>query len=218
MAQGTFAQSRESEVFDSTGYTSKKRILSQEAQDKLIYDILSADQGLAQLVSGDGIVGGYGSSSKTLMAQDFITKALGELALVTAEEYTGTGTTSKKVNKKIGGSITGKASVICTELARQGKLERALYEAGHSHFASLSSYTVRGYHYWANAVVPLMQKSPRLSNLLAPIATGRYLMTTGRKKLTFWGAITIYIGQPICYLIGRTLVKEIPDGHPQSAT
>ncbi len=213
IGSGSNSQSGTTEI---SGTTTKKRVLSQEAQDKIIYDILSADRGLADLVSGAGMVGGSSSTSTGLMAQDFIAKAVGEIALLTAEEISTTDSTqetnasSKQKSSKVG-------TVICTELARQGKLDAALYAEGHAHFQSLHPNTVRGYQCWANKVVPLMQKSEWLSKLLAPIATGRYLMTTGRVNYTFWGVVTIYIGQPVCFVIGSLLPKEASNGNKCAA-
>lgn len=188
-----------------SGTTTKKRVLSQEAQDKIIYDILSADRGLADILSGAGFVGGAGGSTGStqgLMAQDFISKAVGEIALLTAEEISTTEQESTSSQKSKSSSAK---TVICTELHRQGKLSNDLYNAGTPHFQSLHPWTVRGYRSWADKVVPLMQKSERLSNFLAPIAISRYLMTTGRLRFTLWGLATIYIGQPICFLIGAVL-------------
>jgi len=203
---------RNSSVGNSLGTTSKRRILSSEAQNKLIYDLLAADNGLASILSGQNMVGASNSSSQTLMAQDFMTKALGELALVTAEEVGTTTGESKKVDKKSG--IKGKIpTVICTELYDQGKLSAELYTAGHDHFLSLHPNTVAGYQIWARKVVKLMQKSERLSNWLLPIVVSRYLMTTGLLPVTFWGLATIYIGQPICFVIGSCLPKEVSNGN-----
>lgn len=211
-----FSSGRGSTSTDATGTTSKKRVLSQEAQDKIIYDILSADRGLADILSGAGFVGGSGGntgSSQGLMAQDFIAKAVGEIALLTAEEISTTDQTSKAVEKKSSGGVK---TVICTELNRQGKLPNDLYNRGHKHFYSLHPNTVRGYHVWAKHVVPLMQKSERLSNFLAPIAISRYHMIVGYLPFTIWGLVTIYIGQPICFLIGACLPKESTDGNERT--
>lgn len=203
------------------GTTSKRRVLSQEAQNKIIYDILSADQGLANLLSGAGMVGGSGGStgsSQGLLAQDFIAKAVGEIALLTAEEISTADQTTvgKNVTKetKASGSL---GTVICTELLRQGKFPQGLYNDGIPHFHSLHSNTVAGYQIWAKQVVKLMQKSERLSNFLLPIAISRYHMTTGLLPFTIWGLVTIYIGQPICYLIGACLPKENVNGDQRTA-
>ncbi len=194
----------------------KQRVLDQNAIDKLLYDLLAQDQGLAQLASGENLAGGFNSSTKTLMAQDFLTKVLGEVALITAPEVTSGTTTQDSVQRS---KKTSAKTVICTELMRQGRLPSDMYEEGHQHFLNLSPYTVSGYRLWADKVVPLMQKSPGLSNFLAPIAYDRYLMTTGRASWTFWGAVTIYVGQPVCNVIGRiyALLKGEQYGSVQSA-
>jgi len=187
-----------------SGSSSKRRVLSPEAQNKLLYDILSADAGIANILSGQNIVGASNSSSQQLMSQDFMAKALGELALVTAEEI-GTSQEQKKAKEKKAGLSGVLPTVICTELYHQGKLAPDLYTSGHAHFLSLHPNTVAGYQIWARKVVPIMRRSERLSNWLRPIVVSRYLMTTGRKPVTFWGLATIYIGQPICFVIGSCL-------------
>lgn len=182
-----------------------QKVLSQEAIDKLIYDVLSSDNGIAQLAAGENLSGGSSSSTKTLQTQDFLTKVIGELANVTAETIK-LSDSSTSENKKSGGAKT----VICTELHRQGKLDTELYEAGTPHWNVLNHTVWRGYICWAEHVVPLMQKSELLSNLLAPIVRSRYQMiATG--KFHFLGALTLYVGQPICYLIG--LVMSLGDNY-----
>lgn len=198
-----FSSSRDSKVLDTSGTSTKQRVLPQEAIDKLLYDILSQDQGLANLLSGQGMMGGSKSSSATLMAQDFMAKALGELALITAPEVTTSEASQKEVNKKSSGGVK---TVICTFLMKRGFLDPELYDAGESHFLSLSQYTIAGYRIWGDWVVDKMESSPRLVRFLAPIARSRYEMTSGRKRFTLLGALTIYIGQPICWLIGRVLL------------
>lgn len=172
-----------------------RRVLSPEAQQQIIYQALAADQGLAQLLSGQNLSGGNSSSSATLQAQDFMTKVISELAAVTSEV---------KESQASTGSSKKKASVICTELARQGKLPQELYSAGHAHFDQIHDLTKRGYWSWATRVVPLMQRSDRLSRFLAPIVLARYKMITGQ-GWNLLGALTIYLGQPICFLIGAIL-------------
>lgn len=191
-----------------SGSKTSQRILTPEAQEQLIYQALSADKGLAQLLSGQNLAGGNSSSTATLQAQDFMVKLISELAAVTAplQETQESGQSSKK-----------KMSVICTELARQGKLPQELYAAGQDHFDQISELTKRGYWSWATSVVPLMQKSERLSSILAPIVLGRYRMITGR-GWNLLGALTIYLGQPICFLIGAILSLGDSYGRVESGT
>jgi len=186
---------------NESGTTVRKKHISQEGIDKLVYDVLSADEGLAQLVSMEGIAGGRSSSTKTMMAQDFATKLIGELATITAEDVTKVDTVSRSKGAEAGGGVTGK-SVICTELIRQGKLDKELHARTHEHWLKISPYTKRGYWLWAPQVVKLMQRSEVLSSFLAPIATRRcQMIVEGRTNIS--GLWTIYLGQPVCYLIGR---------------
>jgi hypothetical protein len=182
----------------SSGTSTAKLDLSQEGYDKIIKDILSSDAGLAALATGENLSGGYGASVKAQLAQDLVLNIAGEMAKLTAPT-TQTSQSKSKTKKKL--------SVICTELARQGKLPQALYLLGHSHFLSLRPQTVAGYRVWADKVVPLMQKSRALSNFLAPIALARYRMIVCN-EFSWLGAATIYLGQPICFVIGGFLSQE----------
>jgi hypothetical protein len=82
-----------------------------------------------------------------------------------------------------------------------GLLDSELYYAGTNHFNSLRPETVRGYHIWAVPVVQLMKRYPRLNKLLAPIARARYEFIVN-KKFSLIGASTVYIAQPVCFVIG----------------
>lgn len=182
----------------SSGTSTSKLDLSQEGYDKIIKDILSSDAGLAALATGENLSGGYGSSVKAQLAQDLVLNIAGEMAKLTAPT-TQTSQSKSKTKKKM--------SVICTELARQGKLPPALYSLGYSHFLKLHPQTVAGYRVWADKVVPMMRKSRRLSNFLAPIAIARYRLVV-LQEFSILGAATIYLGQPICFVIGGFLSKE----------
>lgn len=185
---------------NASGTTTSKLELSQAGYDKIIKDILASDAGLAALSTGENLSGGYGSSVKAQLAQDLVLNIAGEMAKLTAPTVQTTQQQSRSKTKK-------KVSVICTELARQGKLPQALYLLGHSHFLSLHPQAVAGYRVWADKVVPLMKKSRALSNFLAPIAIARYRMIV-LKEFSILGAATIYLGQPICFIIGGFLSKE----------
>ena len=220
------------------GTQTTQKVLSQDAVNKLIYDVLSSDQGLAALSSGENISGGFKSSSKGLLAQDLITKIVGELATITAPtvvtnqdiKSTKEGRFVDKVGDKTDATFSWDSNtgpkeqskdvlgntVICTELNRQGLLEDSLYEhpAANSHFCSLHPAVIRGYHSWAIGVATYLASSPRLSRWITPIARSRYKMiTTG--EFHFLGAITIYLAQPVCFLIGKLLGEK--NGRFQSA-
>ena len=190
----------------------RKKNISQEGIDKLVYDVLAADQGLAQLVSMENLAGGRGSSTKTLMAQDFATKLIGELATITAEDTIKTDSVTRTAGAE--SSAKGK-SVICTELIRQGKLDKELHAATHDHWLKISPYTKRGYWLWAPRAVKLMQRSEALSSFLAPIATRRCQMIV-EGRTNFSGLWTIYLGQPLCYLLGRLAALGDKNGATES--
>jgi hypothetical protein len=185
--------------------TNKSKKISQEGYDKIIYDILSSDQGLAALSSGENASGGFGSTTKALMAQDMTAKLAGELALLQAEnvEYSDQRTDMDKDSQNIGAGV---GTVICTELVRQGKLDRNLYEAGHAHFLSLNPLIVSGYQWWAIPMVARMKNNEVLSNFFLPVAKARYQYLVLRKT-SILGVGSVIIGHPVCFLLG--LLREV---------
>lgn len=176
-------------IQSQTGTTTVGKTLSQDALNSIIYNIMSSDQGLSALASGENTSGGFHSSTKGLMAQDLTTKLAGEIANITAPTVQDT---SSKSSKK---------SVICTHLMQQGYLDPELYYAGTAHFCNLPYRTVAGYQIWGIKVVTFLEKYPVLCKFIAPIALSRYNMIV-YERFGILGAITIYLGQPLCYLIG----------------
>lgn len=185
------------------GSKTTRRVFDQSAIDKLIYDAFSADVGLASLASGENLSGGFNSSTKTLQVQDFMTKLIGELAVASAplQEDTSTSSSGKK-----------KATVICTELARQGLLDPDLYEAGGPASKQISYTTWVGYHSWAVKVVERMKTSPRLCQFLLPIVESRYRYLTDVPGTHVLGRATVFIGHPVCFLIGTLINLRGPYG------
>lgn len=179
---------------------STQKVLSQAAIDKLVYDVLASDAGLANLATGENLSGSYGSSMKSQMAQDFAVKLIGELANVTAETVTKGAETGKSSSSK---KSSGIKTVICTELRAQGLLSSDLYDhpKAREHFLALHPLTISGYHLWALPVVERMKASPRLSASLLPVAKARYEMVTAG-RFNILGATTIYLGQPLCFILG----------------
>lgn len=185
----------------STNGQTTQKILDQKGIDKIIYDVMASDQGLSALATGENASGGYNSTTKSLLAQDLITKITGEIANITAP--TVTSSSSSKSSKS-----AGLKTVICTELMRQGLLDEELYAAGAQHFNALSPYTVAGYRVWANHCVPILARNPNLAKRVAPIAVKRYeYIVHGKKTLT--GMATVYLCQPVCFVIGLVLAALI---------
>ena len=200
----------------ATGSSTTKQFLdlSPEGYNKIIRDILASDAGLAALATGENLSGSYSSSVKAQLAQDLVLNIAGEMAKLVAPTISETTQVQESQSQS---KSKKKASVICTELVRQGLLDEKLYEAGHAHFCTLSPKTIAGYRIWANRLVPLMQKSPGFSRLFAPMANARYQMIVNG-KFSILGAITIYFGQPICYLIGAIILKIVGDKNGNLST
>jgi len=201
-AESTNTKGSETQTASQTTTTGK--VLSQAAIDKLIYDVSSADQGFASLATGENLAGGYAASTKALLAQDFMVKLIGELANVTAQTVsTEAGTASKQSKATSTKASGGLKTVICTELHRQGLLSSELYNhpKAQEHFHNLHPYTIAGYHLWGLKVAERMRTSPALTIAMIPVVRWRYdMVTSGRFNLI--GAATIYVGQPICFVLG----------------
>jgi len=212
--------------FELSKTQTTQKNLSQEAIDKMIYDVLSGDGGLAALGSGENLVGGSKSSSKTLLAQDMMAKIIGELAKVTAPETTTFDevktTKEGRLMSRFGdfgdqnnvfnggnfgdpGNLDGNtATVICTELNRLGFLSDELYQAGGPPSRQVSYYTWAGYYAWAKHVVPHISKNPVLCKVLLYIVVARYQHILGL-RFSFVGICTTSVGHLICNIIGRVI-------------
>ena len=185
--------------------TTQQRAISAEAMNKIMSDILGSEQGLASLATGENVSGGFGSTMKTQLAQDFLVKTSGELAALSAPMVTEADMSQTNEAKQESSSKT-KRTVICTELLEQGLFPAELYNhpIALEHFLNLDQETIEGYHAWAVPVVSWMKKSPLLSKILRPIVLARYLQIIyGQRSIL--GSATIYLGQPLCYLIGSFL-------------
>lgn len=206
---GSFGSS--STTGSRSGTSTQRKVLSKEAQDKLIYDVLASDQGLAALASGENASGGFGSSTKGLMAQDLTAKIIGELANITAETITTENSTSKESTK--GGKV---GTVICTELVHLGLMDRDLYNAGTMHFLRLDSRVIIGYQAWAVPIARLIRKYPVLGKFFLPVANARYRYLV-ENKFSIIGWASVHVAQPICFMIGacipnRQILNQLPVG------
>lgn len=188
--------------------TSKKNI-SQEGIDKIIYDIMSSDSGLAALSSGENGSGGFNSSTKGLMAQDLMVKLAGEIANITAETSTTTNSSTSTDNQTP--LAKGIGTIICTHMMNRGFLSRRLWFKGHAYTATLSQRTVEGYQFWAEPIVEHMLKNPNgwMERIWKPIVAGRYELIVNQ-RFNLLGAITVYVMQPFSYLVG--LMIGVPNG------
>jgi len=108
-----------------------------------------------------------------------------------------------------GGGDGGSSRVICTELYKQGKLDRELYRMDIVYTAKhLSPITVRGYHHWAIPMVVRMRSSTLLTNLFEYLTIARakeiahIVKPKEYKDRSVLGYLIKNIGEAICYSIG----------------
>lgn len=107
----------------------------------------------------------------------------------------------------IGKFVTG--WVICTELNSTGELSDTLYQATSPHFSRMHPDTIRGYQWWAIPYVKLMRKHTLFRDIVRPWAIGRARYLSG--ETSFLGWITVAVGEPICFLLGKTVARQAQD-------
>lgn len=197
------------------GTTSKKRNLTKEGFDKIVQDILGADNGLASIVSGENASGGYGGTTKALLAQDLVVKLAGELANITSEEVTTTRSLNEAdsqtpLNEFFGepeslGDITD-GTVICTALHQVGRFIDYYYKhpKAIAYYNLLSGRTLAGYQIWANKIAAHILKYPSGWVADAMLYTCRNRYRAIIYRTSHW---TIWLGEPVCYVIGYFLEK-----------
>ena len=108
-----------------------------------------------------------------------------------------------------GGGDGSSSRVICTELYKQGKLDRELYRMDVVYTAKyLSPITVRGYHYWAIPMVVKMKSSTLLTNVFEYLTIARakeiahIVKPKEYKDRSVLGYLIKNVGEAICYSIG----------------
>lgn len=197
---------------NTDGIQTTQKKLSQEAVDKIMYDILSSTDGLAALAGGENGSGGFNSSTKGLLAQDLSVKLAGEIANLTAETVTGTYQKTSTDNQTPFAKAIG--TIICTHMMHRGFLSRRDWARGHAHNAALSDKTLIGYQFWSEPIVAHMERNPGgwMERIWRPIVHGRYQMIV-HKKWNFLGALTIYGMEPFSFLVG--LMIGVEDGRVQ---
>jgi len=99
--------------------------------------------------------------------------------------------------------------VICTELNSTGELSDTLYQATSPHFSRMHPDTIRGYQWWAIPYVKLMRKYSIFRSVVRPWAIGRARYLSGESSILGW--ITVKVGEPICFLLGKTVARQAQD-------
>jgi hypothetical protein len=108
------------------------------------------------------------------------------------------------------------AKVICAELHRQGLMDKTIFEADEAFGRYLRDNhkdVLLGYHLWAKPLVKWMQKSKTVTEIVNLVATPwSYEMAHvmgERDKGSTTGKILMFIGIPVCRIIG----KVVPSAH-----
>lgn len=113
-----------------------------------------------------------------------------------------------------GGDGGTDSRVICTELYKQGKLSRDLYRMDVVYTArELPDTLVRGYHYWAIPMVPVIRKNKLVCDIFEYLTLKRaeeiahIVDPITYPKSTFTGRLIKTVGEAVCYGIGK-FVKQ----------
>ena len=92
---------------DSVSRTGK--VISDEAVDKIIQDVLGSASGLASLVGAQGSAGVFNSSASEATAGDFLSKVIGDIAELRAVDVTSE-EASERENSQEDQEISGSSS------------------------------------------------------------------------------------------------------------
>lgn len=109
------------------------------------------------------------------------------------------------------GSALGDVSIICTALESRGLLDSAEYQKGQEYLASVSPVTKQGYYYLCADVADQIKAGDKFwTTLCLPFARQRTKLIAEGSGYARWiryplGTLTKIIGQPICWVVGKSL-------------
>lgn len=120
---------------------------------------------------------------------------------------------SASQRKSASSSNNTDSKVICTELVRQGLLDRSDYLLGARYVEEvLTERHVRGYHAWALPIVRRMRRSPRATAFWRRLAQARAdhiaCLYGDASRRSRFGAFLCAIGHPACYVIGGLVGEQ----------
>lgn len=202
-------QSNTDTYTNTMGTQTTRKDISQEGLNKLVYDVLAADSGLASLASGENLSGGFGSSVKSQLAQDMTIKLAGELANLTAATTTSSSTDTDQ--DKQSPLAKGIGTIICTHMMERGLVSKRDWVKGNRYNLELPNQTIIGYQFWAEPIVAHMKQNPGgwVEKFWLPIVKGRYAYTVHGKK-NILGMATVFIMEPVSQMIG--ILLGVPNG------
>lgn len=104
---------------------------------------------------------------------------------------------------------SGGGTVICTELHRQGLISDEMMLADNKFGATVSPYTLKGYHFWAKPIVKLMQDSRLVTAIVGVVAkpwVEEMAYQVGYlEESSLIGKLMMAIGIPLSWSIGVTI-------------
>jgi len=110
-------------------------------------------------------------------------------------------------------STIGEGTVICTELYRQGLLDKEIYLADSTYGALLDDAVLIGYHSWAEGIASKMRDSKILTRVVSLIAipwAKEMAFQMGTLDKGHWlGKAMNIVGIPICRFIGRLMIGGV---------
>jgi hypothetical protein len=121
------------------------------------------------------------------------------------------GDTTQIAGDALGGSVfgdfLGAASVICTELHRQGIMSNELYSKELTNYVGkVPASAVVGYHFWGVPYAALMSRSALATKIAKPFAFAWATHLNGGKSVL--GKILWHVGVPVCSLIGKIVLAK----------
>jgi len=102
-------------------------------------------------------------------------------------------------------------SVLCTQLYKSGILPLEDYCKLATFTLKYSKYVMRGYHLWAIPCVKAMRLpgwKGRISTSIMAFIVLNWIEAQLRGKITFFGIFSKWIGEPICYILGKYFVDK----------
>ena len=170
-----------------------------------IFDAVDFDDAIDSLE--DGLVGAIGTIGEDEPDEGFSPGAGGRGVIGNEEQGT------ENFGEGPGGE-SGEGSddrVICTELCRQGRIDRKLLVADLKYSRKhVSKTTLVGYHFWARPYVRLMKRSRLATRLIAPIGILRARECAWQlcqaDRPCWSGKLIRLVGEPLCFAIGALVV------------
>lgn len=115
-----------------------------------------------------------------------------------------------------GGNGTSGGSVICTALKDRGLLDRKLHAAGEKYLNALPLEVKIGYQSWAIQIADkIAEGHVGWTKVCGPVARSRTsLLASGGSFVDHLkhplGTLTKFIGEPICGMIGKQVMRKVP--------